>query len=322
MNSKSAPLDPAIIFRDWHGDAPIENGLEEAGAGLRSKHPDLASLEADIPIAPFAARLAADYDVRQGYGQLKPALKRQAERLRSVEPDTPTRGWTLALLHHLIADNSRTPVREALAPEWRDAAARIKTAIRRGGNANYELDSDIVAKDVAIALGCVAQIGGRLVDPGAGIPRRIVTTEKPLRVPGTLMHIARMGGFAPLAEFHTHNVLRHRFTPESWTYAFQRLPALFAARPDLKGIFGAGWFFDPALERIGSNMAFAQAICRDWGGRAARIGPGGSVTGLALTLSPERQKLYDDGVYRPEGWYMIVPKQEIIARAGSGAKRS
>ena len=68
------------------------------------------------------------------------------------------------------------------------------------------------------------------------------------------------GGFRPLGEFHTHERMRHFFTPDGWEYCFRRLPAVFRSYPALKGDFGGSWFFDPQAAEI-TQVCHSSATC-------------------------------------------------------------
>jgi len=200
--------------------------------------------------------------------------------------------------------------------EFVDSLHRILDAVERGGSTAMRMSQDIFAKDFAICLHRLIPGGGQLIDPGDGVPRRILV-RPPLRtIPRKVWYMLRScGGFAPFAALHTHQRMRHWFTVDGWEYCFRLLPLVFRSYPALKGVCGGSWFFDPVVSTISPTLAFVGDVSRQWGGFIVRDAIDSGATHGALEMSEERRRLHAQGKYQPVNFLMVAAKMKILRRA-------
>ncbi len=204
-----------------------------------------------------------------------------------------------------------------LKPEFIDSFHRMLDSVERGGSSAMRMSHDSFAKDFAIGLHRLIPGGGQLIDPGAGVPRRILLRPPIVSWPAKLRYmLVECGGFAPFAEFHTHQRMRHWFTREGWDYCFRKLPAVFRSYPKLRGVFGGSWFFDPQLETVSPALTFVRSVSRQWGGITMRDAVYPGATEDALEMSPARRALHAKGSYQPVSYLMVAAKRRILRAAG------
>jgi len=266
------------------------------------------------------------YDKSRPYRQLKPALAALDAELLSELGERGALSVALAMLLSLIETHesrwSRESLDPQLQPEFVDSFHRILDAVERGGASSMRMNHDMYAKDLAICLHRLIPAGGQLIDPGGGVPRSVL-----VRPPVTALVrkswylVATCGGFAPFAELHTHQRMRQFFTADGWEYCFRRLPAVFRSYPDLKGVFGSSWFFDPDLDRVSPSLSFVRAVSERWGGLIMREGQHPETTADALEMGGPRRDLYAQGKYHPTNYVMVAAKARILDRADQLDKR-
>jgi hypothetical protein len=226
----------------------------------------------------------------------------------------------LSMLVHLIDSHehrwSLSPLDDELKPEFVDSFHRVLDAVERGGSSSMSMTRDNFAKDFAICLHRLIPAGGQLVDPSSGVPRSIL-----LRSPASSLTrkagylLLACGGFRPFAELHTHERMRHLFTPEGWEYCFRLMPAVFRSYPHLKGVIGGSWFFDPQLDFVSPSLSFVHEVAARWGGLIIRYGVDPAATASALAMSEHRRALYAAGKYQPVSYFMVAAKSRILAHA-------
>lgn len=127
-----------------------------------------------------------------------------------------------------------------------------------------------------------------------------------------------MGGFSPLFEMHTDSNDPHllgEFNEEGWIRFYKRMPDIFKLYPDVKGVFGSSWFFDPALDHISPRLAYLRTTVTDNGGKLFYIGPDEQSANNATSKSKTRKKLYQEGKYKPADYLLVWPRECLIAWA-------
>jgi hypothetical protein len=298
---------------------PLNDRIARARAALVTSTRESAWL---LEQTALKARLEAlpEYDCYRGYGQLKPALAAMEAELVACHGAHVANCVGLGLLLELVTSHEeRLPsgrLDVELKPDFVDSMHRVLDAVERGGSKSTRMTHDNYCKEFAICLHRLIPAGGQLIDPGSGLPRSLLVRSPLFSMPKKLGYVAvTCGGFHPFAEFHTHERMRHLFTPDGWEYCFRRLPAVFRSYPRLKGVVGSGWFFDPQLATISPNLSFLRDVVQRWGAiiLCGRVDP--AATEGALLMSQHRRDLHDKGMYQPMNYYIVAAKSRILAHA-------
>jgi hypothetical protein len=82
--------------------------------------------------------------------------------------------------------------------------------------------------------------------------------------------------------------------------------------PQLLGMFGASWFYDPVLDDISPRLAYLRKIPQDGGAHVLYVSTGGDHIDNATSTSPSRRKLYEEGKYMPKSYMLAWGKREQI----------
>ncbi len=235
--------------------------------------------------------------------------------------DDQTRRAAVAILAlGLDPDRARLPAQVlGLYPDMHRRLARFLTGPRR-------YDPDIFAKDVALATGVHAPAGlltVALPQPGAtplaGVRARRAAggfcRQMLQRGPHNAFSWLAAWGAAPWAELHIDARNLRDFNIEGLIRAYLRLAALMETRPDLAGLYGASWLFDPEANRLCPELSFARGVSGAGGARFLRLRVDPAQSAYAVAHSPRRRRLVALGRYRPVCWAMYWSRRDILAWA-------
>jgi hypothetical protein len=87
---------------------------------------------------------------------------------------------------------------------------------------------------------------------------------------------------------------------------------LYQLYPQALGMFGASWFYDPALDEVSPKLSYLRTVPEKNGAFVIFINEGDDARENALQKSTSRRKLYDDGLYTPRHYMLIWPKKSQV----------
>ena len=125
----------------------------------------------------------------------------------------------------------------------------------------------------------------------------------------------QLGGFKPFIQIHTHLSFLDDFNEEGWNECYRCCADLYRVRPDLLGMYGSSWFYDPALADISPRLDYLREIPVKGGAQLIFVEEGGEALDNALSTSPSRRKLHDEGKYMPRSYMMAWGRQQQMAWA-------
>jgi len=198
----------------------------------------------------------------------------------------------------------------------RAEVARIGGELERQDDAFYDLGNDLFLKDVGLCTFRLLPCGAELVQVEAGVPRRLLVRGGPGQLLRGLAFFAfATRGFRPMYALHMDPRNTRDFTPEGWDRTYVRIAELMARDPKVKGLFGSAWFYDPAVAAISPHLAYVRERREAAGARCFRHGESDQVTADALATSRKRRTLFDAGRYRPASYYLVWPREALLAWA-------
>ena len=260
------------------------------------------------PAATAAAASAPHWDFDQ-------PSHRAEEALREAFGDTLTDNHRRALIALWALE---TPVRLPAAempeavlelwPEWVGRMADFLTA------AADPYDRDFWAKDVRLSL--------VLSVPGART--QMIDLASPMG-PGQVLRHAREGwgwsvipayaaaqAWKPWLEVHTESRELGDFNEAGWDRAWATAAEILKRRPEMAGMLGSSWFYDPPLETISPRLAYLRLNPLKHGAFLVHQGPGEIHTQRAATSSPTRAAMIESGDYTARSWLMAWPRAALI----------
>ena len=106
-------------------------------------------------------------------------------------------------------------------------------------------------------------------------------------------------------QIHTHTAYLNEFNDEGWRECYRVCADLYSLHPEVKGMFGGSWFYDPALAIVSPRLAYLSDVPREGGAHFFLAATGGEFVKDALATSPSRRKLHEEGRYFPHNFMMI-----------------
>jgi len=195
-----------------------------------------------------------------------------------------------------------------LYPEWIGRMADFLT------EAANPYDRDFWAKDVRLSLA--------LSVPGART--QMIDLSSPMG-PGQVLRHAREGwgwsvipayaaaqAWKPWLEVHTESRELSDFNEAGWDRAWATAAEILKTRPEMAGMLGSSWFYDPPLEQISPRLAYLRVNPLKHGAFMVHQGPGEIHTERAATSSPTRKALIEDGKYTARSWIVAWPRAALI----------
>lgn len=175
-----------------------------------------------------------------------------------------------------------------------------------------EIDMDLFHKDFGLALLRLYAAAAQLVDYRAGIGRVMLMKNGLRGLPARLLTFVRLGGFKPFFEIHTHLAYLDEFNEEGWNECYRCCAELYALHPQVLGMYGGSWFYDPALGTISPRLNYLRVIPQEGGAYLLFDSVNEHSTEDATATSPTRKKLYSEGKYQPKSYALIWPRAAQI----------
>jgi hypothetical protein len=182
------------------------------------------------------------------------------------------------------------------------------------------ISHDLFHKEFGLASLRLFAAGAQLIDVRCGVPRSMLFKNGLWGLPNLAYAFARLGGFKPYFEIHTHIFNLERFNEEGWADCYRACAALYDVFPRSLGMFGASWFYDPAIEQISPRLSYLRKTPLAGKAMILYCDTGESAKANALSTSSSRRALYEAGKYTPKNYMLIWGKSDQIAwsRSHSG----
>lgn len=261
-----------------------------------------------VPAAEAAIKTAAHWDFEM-------PSKAVDALLGDGVSDDARRGLVAAWMLQLPdrADREKLPAEVmALYPYWIE---QVATFLKDSVGA---YDADHWAKDVRFSLA--------LSVPGAR--SQVIDLSSPLGPKQVLTHAMQGHGLVPIyrylmagakkepwLEAHTESRWLSDFNEAGWNNVWACGAEMCRQRPELAGMIGSSWFYDPPLTDISPRLAHLRQNPLKGGAFMVWQGPAPIHTERAGASSPTRKAMIDEGKYQACSWLMVWPRRELIAWA-------
>lgn len=188
--------------------------------------------------------------------------------------------------------------------------ARIAASISDHSCAQYRSEDDLLLKDLALARQHVFPAGAEIVEPDAQFARSLMLRDGIGQAVKMIRLLLETGGNDHWYQMHTHLSELDDFNEAGWTRTYLRLAAMLELNPEVRGMYGGSWFYDPALEQISPHLTHLREVRERAGAYVffARADPNSG----ALTKSRRRQALYKEGKYMPKSFVVIWPRRQML----------
>jgi len=216
--------------------------------------------------------------------------------------------WALEMPERIAA--ARLPVAVTdLYPWWLDRLAAFLSAAEGG------YDRDHWAKDVRFSL--VLSVPGartQTIDLSSPMgPGQVVRNGRDGYGWGqAVAYMKAQGWKKPWLEVHTEGRHTEDFTEAGWDQAWATAAAICKSRPELAGMIGSSWFYDPPLETISPRLAYLRLNPLKGGAFIIHQGPGEVHSDRCGATSPTRRAMIESGAYTPRSWLVAWPRSTLI----------
>ena len=297
------------------------------------------------------AAAVVDAAVSQGFVALRDALSAQlpaeavtaANALRAALPDWRCTGRfsqlgapfaaaiaaaEKALPRPVLVDTNRLLVTQLalqldstwtdrrLTPELLDlvpgAASRLLSQLRAPADPDYVFPGDYFVKDLRFAAGLTVPGGAEVLDlrskPGLRVLLHLLRRQP---MPAHLRALLSASRADPWFRIHTEKRYLRHFHEAGWDAFYRRVAGLLVLHPEVRGVVGTAWFFDPQLDEVSPRLAYLRnPLARGAFLVAGRTSQFDIVS--ATTNSEARKQLYEQGRYVPVPHTLVWPRQVLL----------
>jgi hypothetical protein len=269
-----------------------------------------------------------------GAGRLAAAILRAADRgVDTLAPGKAAERWLLANIGG-VDDALRRAVVATLALVLRPDGERLPAGILELYPSMHErlvrfltgaraYDDGLFAGDAALCAGAYVPLGPLTIALPTPVAPRMSLARIKRAGAMTRRHWEHRGAREALAwlsawraaawvELHVDTRNLAEFNAAGFLAGYHRLADLMALRPDLPGVYGASWLYQPKLAEISPNLAFVRETAEAGGGRIVRLRADPTQTAYAIARSPVRKRLYLSGDYKPVCYGMFWAREALM----------
>jgi hypothetical protein len=294
--------------------------VQEIGERIAALTRRATALAPDRPWLEAIAdlRAVARARPRQNYGALRRVLQRYVER-----PAMAIGGSAETFLRLVLCELANDVVEDRATPDLHLPPSvhrlyvlqvhRIRRESVDKTLNHFRLDDDLFMKDLALAMGYLLPVGAELIQPHSGIPRSILWQAGVKQLfAGVRYFLLGRRGFLGYCALHLDSRSLQDFNPEGWRQTYLRIAELLRLNPEVAGMFGTAWFYDPAIAEISPHLAYLRTVREAGGAENFRGGTASYVTESAIAKSRRRAALYREGKYQPAAHYLVWHRRELL----------
>ena len=200
-------------------------------------------------------------------------------------------------------------IRELIATYF----ARILAEIQSDRVRNFRYENDLRAKDMGVCRLRLIPCGAELIDRFSGVPRSVLISRNVVQTYSALrFFVFKSRHFRIFFESHWDRRLIRDFSPEGFDRCYMKVASLLEVNPDIHGVIGSTWWFDPVVEQIAPELFYLQKLFLDNGAISINLGSDADAVMDATTFSPNRTKLVESGEYVPRRFMLIWHRTDIL----------
>lgn len=263
-------------------------------------------------VAEFIERFDG-IDEEKPYNFISPWLLEHWERIQGEfgEPgfEAFQKATLLTLMELAPLRRAGMSLADSVLACYEESFSRILASIADPDFESYRTNNDVLLKDLALCRLKLFPVGAQVVEPNSNFHRALLYRGgfgQALRL-GRL--ILRSGGNRGWYQIHTHLSELTHFNPEGWDRCYQRIAEMLRLNPSCKGMWGASWFYDPALDDVSPNLSYLREPLNA-GAQLFYSHP--DLHGGALARSKTRQALHAEGKYDPRAFALIWPREQML----------
>ncbi|MBV2127706.1 hypothetical protein [Arsukibacterium indicum] len=172
--------------------------------------------------------------------------------------------------------------------------------------------NDVLLKDIGLLTGALLPCAERVVEPFSAIQRALVFNNGIAQGWRFIKALAAAKGNKPVCRLHIHLSEITSLTASGWRLTCQQLAELMLVNPQLKGMVGACWFYDPAIATVSPKLAFISELLNDMQASWFYSHTEDEKSG-AFSRSASRKQAFANGSYMPKNYVVFIPRKRLLA---------
>jgi hypothetical protein len=299
-------------------DPAVAAGLTALRDALRAQLPAEALAQADalqaaLPDWRCTARFS---QLGAAFAAATAAAQRKLPRAVLVDMNRLLVAQLAIGLGPRLIERRLSPEVLALVPA---AVSRLLAHLRDAVDADYVFPGDYFVKDLRFAAGLTVPGGAEVLDlrshPGTRVSLQLLRRQPSWPALRALLSGSRVD---PWFRIHTEKRYLRHFHEAGWDAFYRRVAGLLLRHPEVRGVLGTAWFFDPQLDAISPRLSYLRnPLARGAFLVAGRTSEFDIVS--ATTNSEARKQLYEQGRYTPVPHTLVWPRQALLRWAGTAA---
>lgn len=237
---------------------------------------------------------------------------------KSIEQDFGTDGFDifqrvtlLRLIGQFDKRRRRQRYTEAVLERFEVAFKRIIKCISDAEYPYYRSVNDILLKDLGLCRQILFPTGGaRVVESDTGFHRAMVYRSGIGQAKRFVQLLLTAGGHKHWYQTHVHSSELDEFSEEGWVTSLRAIADMLALNPQVRGVWGGSWYFDPLVTSISPRLAYLRRIPEQNG--AYFFYSNIDVNSGALSTSETRRRAYANGNYVPKTYVMCWPRRSLL----------
>jgi hypothetical protein len=203
------------------------------------------------------------------------------------------------------------------------AARQLVTYLQAASDQQYHYPHDSFVKDLRFASGLSVPGGAQDVDLRSTIGYR-ASARLLIRNPSgrNIRRLFKYRQLAPWFRIHTDSRYLHDFNEPGWDACYLRIAALLKTHPEVLGMAGTSWFYDPQLESVSPRLGYLRLRPVERGAIVVRNRTSSFDIQSATATSESRRRLYEAGKFIPVSHTILWPREELLAWAQSETSKA
>ncbi len=285
------------------------------------------SLLERYPIADYIADFDA-IEASRDYQFIPLGVADRSRKIAADYGDTALELYHRSVLASLISQTdarvTRKRIPESIRLLMRREVERILRGLDQAPSGFHSFQNELFVKDLALCRLKMLPCGSEVVELWSGVPRSTLLRDGVGQLVQAGWFVAtRLGAFKPLYESHWDRRLARQFTEHDYNLCYLRVAELLELNAEVRGMFGASWWFDPHVRAIAPELEFLRRVPEENGARIFRVGQREAALRDATTFSRKRREMYERGEYTPERFMLVWARKDLLAwakrfRASSG----
>jgi hypothetical protein len=279
---------------------------------------------AEIPVWTMVEALDDDPGLKP-YRWVGPGVEELLRRLEELGGTAWVGRYLRLVVLTLVAKSATRPPLIAIPPS---VAAIVDIELRSIVETDpedgelFDVAQDRFWKDLALCRGTLVPLGMTVVEP-CWLPREVFAANAAASPPFPDWDRALRGRWL---EWHAFQRRRVEFSSANRVRMFGLLADLLEANPVFEGVWGASWYYDPAVAEVSPHLAYLREQPRAGGAWLFPLTSTPATVEMALATSRTRRRRHEEGSYVPSRYGLVWPRAEFIgwvhelgSSAGHGA---